>query len=318
MKIGKNVLVTGGAGFIGSHLIDRIIGNHNVTVYDNLSSGKKEFISAHFDKKNFSFIEADLLDLGNLKNAMKNQDAVFHFAANADIVLGSEKTDTDLKQGTIATYNVLESMRLNDVKNIVFPSSCTVYGETKVTPIPENYGPMIPISLYGASKIASEGLITAYCSMFDMNAWFFRFANIVGSRSTHGVILDFINKLKNNPDELEILGDGKQTKSYLYIDDCLDAMLFAVEKTNDKVNIFNLGCEDWINVDRIAEIVVEEMNLKNVKFRYTGGTRGWKGDIPRIMLSVEKIEKLGWKPKYNSENAVRMTIKSLVKEAGWQ
>jgi len=317
MKI-RNVLITGGAGFIGSHLVDRLIKNHNVTVYDNLSSGKKEFISRHFDNKNFSFIEDDLLDLENLKKDMKNQDAVFHFAANANIVLGSEKTDTDLKQGTIVTYNVLESMRINNVKNIVFPSSCTVYGETKVTPIPENYGPMTPVSLYGASKLASEGLITAYCSMFDMNACVFRFANIVGSRSTHGVILDFINKLRNNPDELEILGDGKQTKSYLHINDCLDAILFAVEKINDKVNIFNLGCEDWINVDRIAEIVVEEMGLKNVKFKYTGGSRGWKGDIPRIMLSIRKIEKLGWKPRYNSEKAVRMTIKSLIKEAGWQ
>ncbi|MBA3043846.1 NAD-dependent epimerase/dehydratase family protein, partial [archaeon] len=215
-------------------------------------------------------------------------------------------------------YNVLESMKINNVKNIVLPSSCTVYGEAEVTPIPENYGPMIPVSLYGASKLASEGLITAYCSMFDMNAWVFRFANIVGSRSTHGVILDFINKLRNNPDELEILGDGKQTKSYLHINDCLDAILFAVEKTNDKVNIFNLGCEDWITVDRIAEIVVEEMNLKNVKFRYTGGSRGWKGDIPRIMLSIRKIEKLGWKPRYNSEKAVKITAESLIKEAGWQ
>ncbi|MBU4256042.1 MAG: NAD-dependent epimerase/dehydratase family protein [Thermoplasmatales archaeon] len=318
MKIGKNVLVTGGAGFIGSHLIDRLIKNHNVTVYDNLSSGKKEFISHHFDKKNFSFIEADLLDLENLKKAMKKQDAVFHFAANANIVLGSEKTDTDLKQGTMATYNVLESMKINNVKNMVFPSSCTVYGEAEVTPISENYGPMMPVSLYGASKLASEGLITAYCSMFDMNALVFRFANIVGSRSTHGVIFDFIKKLKNNRDELEILGDGKQTKSYLHIDDCLDAMLFAVEKSNDKVNIFNLGCEDWITVDRIAEIVVEEMNLKNVKFRYTGGSRGWKGDIPRIMLSIRKIEKLGWKPRYNSEKAVKITVESLIKEAGWQ
>jgi len=314
MKIGKNVFVTGGAGFIGSHLIDRLIENHNVTVYDNLSSGKKEFISQHFDKKKFSFIKSDLLDTKKLKNTMREQDFVFHFAANSDVRLGAEKTDIPLKQNTIATYNVLESMRLNDVKNIMFPSSCTVYGETKVTPIPENYGPMIPVSLYGASKLASEGLISAYCSMFGMNAWVFRFANIIGSRGTHGVIFDFINKLRKKSDELEILGDGRQTKSYLYVDDCIDAMLSAVEKSNDKVNIFNLGCEDWINVNRIAEIVVEEMNLKNVKFKYTGGSRGWKGDIPKIMLSIEKIEKLGWKPIYNSEKAVRMTVKALIKE----
>ncbi|PJB21084.1 MAG: UDP-glucose 4-epimerase, partial [Euryarchaeota archaeon CG_4_9_14_3_um_filter_38_12] len=273
MKIGKNVFVTGGAGFIGSHLIDRLIENHNVTVYDNLSSGKKEFISQHFDKKKFSFIKSDLLDTKKLKNTMREQDFVFHFAANSDVRLGAEKTDIPLKQNTIATYNVLESMRLNDVKNIMFPSSCTVYGEAEVTPIPENYGPMIPVSLYGASKLASEGLISAYCSMFGMNAWVFRFANIIGSRGTHGVIFDFINKLRKKSDELEILGDGRQTKSYLYVDDCIDAMLSAVEKSNDKVNIFNLGCEDWVNVDRIAEIVVEEMNLKNVKFKYTGGSR---------------------------------------------
>ena len=314
MKIGKNVFVTGGAGFIGSHLIDRLIENHNVTVYDNLSSGKKEFISHHFGKKNFRFINADLLDTKKLKNAMREQDFVFHFAANSDVRLGAEKTDIPLKQNTIATYNVLESMRINNVKNIVFPSSCTVYGEAEVTPIPENYGPMIPVSLYGASKLASEGLISAYCSMFGMNAWVFRFANIIGSRGTHGVIFDFINKLRKKSDELEILGDGRQTKSYLYVDDCIDAMLSAVEKSNDKVNIFNLGCEDWINVNRIAEIVVEEMNLKNVKFKYTGGSRGWKGDIPKIMLSIEKIEKLGWKPIYNSEKAVRMTVKALIKE----
>lgn len=314
MKIGKNVFVTGGAGFIGSHLIDRLIENHNVTVYDNLSSGKKEFISQHFDKKKFSFIEADLLDTKKLKNAMREQDFVFHFAANSDVRLGAEKTDIPLKQNIIATYNVLESMRINNVKNILFPSSCTVYGETNITPIPENYGPMTPVSLYGASKLASEGFITAYCSMFGMNAWVFRFANIVGSRGTHGVIFDFIKKLKNNADELEILGDGKQAKSYLHVDDCLDAMLFAVEYPSDKINIFNLGSDDRINVDKIANIVVEEMNLKNVKFKYTGGSRGWKGDIPKIMLSIEKIEKLGWKPRYNSEKAVRMTVKALIKE----
>lgn len=310
------MFVTGGAGFIGSHLIDRLIENHNVTVYDNLSSGKKEFISQHFGKKNFRFIKADLLDIKKLKNAMREQDFVFHFAANSDVRLGAEKTDIPLKQNIIATYNLLESMRLNDVKNIMFPSSCTVYGETNITPIPEDYGPMIPVSLYGASKLASEGLITAYSSMFDMNTWIFRFANIIGSRGTHGVIFDFINKLRKKSDELEILGDGRQTKSYLYVNDCIDAMLSAVEKSNDKVNIFNLGCGDWINVNRIAEIVVEEMNLKNVKFKYTGGSRGWKGDIPKIMLSIEKIEKLGWKPRYNSEKAVRMTAKLLIKEVG--
>jgi len=318
MKIGKNVFVTGGAGFIGSHLVDRLIENNNVTVYDNLSSGKKEFLSQHSGKKNFNFIKGDMLNLEYLKKAMKNQDFVFHLAANPDIALGTKKTDTDLKQGTIATYNILESMRINNVKNIGFSSSSAVFGKPKKIPTPENYGPMLPISLYGASKLACEGLITAYSDMFDMNAWIFRFANITGDRGTHGVILDFINKLKKNPNELEILGDGKQRKSYLFVNECVDGMVFATEKSKNKVNIFNLGTENWINVDRIAEIVVEEMKLKNVKFRYTGGSRGWVGDVPLMLLSIEKIKKCGWRPKLNSEEVVRKTTKLLLKGAGWQ
>ncbi|MBU4190019.1 MAG: NAD-dependent epimerase/dehydratase family protein [Candidatus Thermoplasmatota archaeon] len=317
MKIGKNVLVTGGAGFIGSHLVDRLTENNNVTVYDNLSSGKKKFLSQYFGKKNFSFVEADLLDMEKLKNAMKNQDFVFHLAANPDISLGTRKTDTDLRQGTIATYNVLESMRINNVKNIGFSSSSAVFGEAKIIPTPEDYGPMMPISLYGASKLACEGLITAYSDMFDMNAWIFRFANITGDRSTHGVVLDFINKLKKNPNELEILGDGKQKKSYLFVGECVDGMIFATEKSN-KINIFNLGCEDWIDVKRIAEIVVEEMKLRDTKFKYTGGSKGWVGDVPLMMLSIEKIKKRGWRPKLNSEEVVRKTAKLLLKGAGWQ
>ncbi len=317
MKIGKNVFVTGGAGFIGSHLVDKLIKNHNVTVFDNLGSGKKEFISQHFDKKNFRFIKADLLDTKKLKNAMREQDFVFHLAANPDIALGTKKTDTDLKQGTIVTYNVLESMKINNVKNIGFSSSSAVFGEAKLIPTPEDYGPMMPISLYGASKLACEGLITAYSDMFDMNSWIFRFANITGNRGTHGVVLDFINKLKKNPNELEILGDGKQKKSYLFVEECVDGMIFATEKSN-KINIFNLGCEDWIDVKRIAEIVVEEMNLRDTKFKYTGGSKGWIGDVPLMMLSIEKIKKIGWRPKLNSEEVIRTTTKLLLKEAGWQ
>jgi UDP-glucose 4-epimerase len=198
-------LVTGGAGFIGSHLVDKLLVTGNfVTVFDNLSSGRKEFIKQHFGNDRFKLVEADLLDLDKVKEAAAGHDLVFHFAANPDARLGIKNTELDLKQETIVTYNVLEAMRANKIKGIVFASSGTIYGETPIIPLPENYGPLFPISLYGAAKLACEALISAFCHIFDMQAWIFRFANIVGKRATHGVIYDFIKKLKRNPSELEI------------------------------------------------------------------------------------------------------------------
>ena len=314
MKIDGSILITGGAGFIGSHIVDRLINKHNIIVYDNFSSGKKDFISHNIENERFKFIYGDLLDIETLKKTAIDINFIFHFASNANIELGTKKTDTDLKQGTIATYNVLETMRINDIKNILFPSSCTVYGETKIDYISEDYGPLTPISLYGASKLACESLISAYSHLFGLNAYIYRFANVVGSRATHGIIYDFIKKLKKNNSELEILGDGSQTKSYLYIDDCIDGMLFGVEKSSKKFDMFNLSTIDTISAKRIGEIVVEEMNLKNVKFKYTGSNRGWKGDIPKIMISIDKLTALGWKPKYCSAEAVRSTTKMLIKE----
>lgn len=307
-------LVTGGAGFIGSHLVDRLMHQgHEVTVFDNLSSGRKEFISHHLNKKNFKFIKADLLDFKNVNRAMRGQELVHHLAANPDIRYGIEHPDYDLKQNTMATFNVLEAMRLNGVKKISFSSSSVVYGEAEKVPTPEGYGPLIPISLYGASKLAAEGLITAYCHTFGFQSWIFRFANIIGKRQTHGVIVDFIEKLKKNPRELEILGDGRQSKSYLLVEECVDAMLFAMERSNEKVNIFNLGSRDRVSVRRIAEILCEEVGLEP-KLRYTGTERGWPGDVPRMMLDVGKINKLGWEAKYGSEKAVRLAAKDLSKE----
>ena len=306
------VFVTGGAGFIGSHLVDALMGKgYVVTVYDNLSSSRMDFIEHHVGKKNFSFIEADLLDQKKLRECLEGYDVVFHLAANPDVRLGVEKPDV-AKQDIIATYNLLDVMRLKNVKRIVFSSSSTVYGETPPIPLSEDYGPLLPISVYGAAKLASEGLVSSFCHTFDMQAWIFRFANVVGLRCTHGVIFDFINKLRKNPKELEILGDGRQRKSYLYVSDCVDGMLFGFENAKDQINLFNLGSDGATEVNRIAEMVVDEMKLKDVRFKYTGGKRGWKGDVPRFQFDISKIKKLGWMPRYDSDDAVRMAINDLL------
>jgi UDP-glucose 4-epimerase len=225
-----------------------------------------------------------------------------------------EQPDIDLENGVRATYNVLESMRKTNVKKIAFSSSSTVYGEAAIIPTNEDYGPLIPISLYGAAKLGAEAFITSFANSFDMQAWIFRFANIIGSRGTHGVIIDFIKKLQKNPNELEILGDGRQQKSYLLVDECVDSILYAIEHANERVNIFNLGSTDHISVRRIAEIIVSEMGLENVEFKFTGGSRGWTGDVPKMLLGTDKIRSLGWENKLNSEGALRQAIKLTLNE----
>jgi UDP-glucose 4-epimerase len=309
----RRVLVTGGAGFIGSHIIDMLVKKGNsVTVFDNMTSGSPEFIDEHLGNDGFNFIEGDLLDASELDRACENVDLVFHVAANPDVRLGATDTGVHFEQNITATYNLLEAMRLKGIKDIAFTSTSTIYGEAGIIPTPEHYGPLMPISLYGASKLACEALITSYSHTFDMRSWIFRFANIIGPRSTHGIIVDFIEKLGNDPKSLEILGDGMQSKSYLHVKQCVDAMAFAIENSNDEVNIFNIGSEDTITPTRIGEIVVNEMGLENVDFHYTGGKRGWKGDVPKMMLSVGKLEELGWKPKWGSEKCVRETVRSLL------
>ena len=302
--------VTGGAGFIGSHLVERLIEKGEVTVYDNLSSGQKEFLEPCMDK--LKFIEGDLLDKQKLLKSMENHDFVYHLAANPDIRRGIKETQLDLNQGTIATFNVLDCMRENDIKKICFTSSSVVYGEAETMPTPEDYGPLMPISLYGSSKLACEGLITGFSGTFAMQSWIYRLANIVGKNSTHGIIFDFIKKLDKNNKELEILGDGNQVKSYLHVSEGIDAILHGVENSNEEVNIFNLGCNDQVKISKIAEIIVEELGLKDVDFDYTGTKRGWPGDVTEMMLSIEKLNKLGWKAEYNSEEAVRKAVKELI------
>jgi len=304
--------VTGGAGFIGSHMVDLLLKSGEVVVYDNFSTGKKEFLTEAMNSHGFTLVEGDLLDLEKVKIAMAGCDWVFHFAANPDVRTGADNPKFDVEQGVLVTFNVLEAMRDCGIKNITFSSSSTVYGEADVIPTPENYGPLIPISMYAAAKLGCEALITAYCHTFNMNAWIFRFANIIGPRGTHGILVDFKKKLEDNPKELEILGDGTQRKSYLNVIECVEVMKFVVDNSKEQVNIFNLGCEDFINVSRIAEIVVEELGLSEVSFNYTGGDRGWKGDVRFMSLSIEKVKTLGWKPQKNSEQAIRDAFRSLM------
>ncbi len=316
MSTKNRIFVTGGAGFIGSCLVDRLIEKGNIiTVFDNLSSGKIEFIEEHLENPDFKLIEGDLLDNIEIERACRDTDLVFHVAANPDVRLGASDTKVHFDQNILATYNLLEAMRKNNIRKIAFTSTSTVYGEANIIPTPENYGPLVPISLYGASKLACEALITSYSHTFDMQAWIFRFANIVGSRSTHGITVDFIRKLRENPTLLEILGDGKQEKSYLHVSECVDAILFAIEKSKEDVNIFNIGSEDTISATKIAETIVEEMKLSNVTFTYTGGKRGWKGDVPKMRLGIEKLKEIGWKPIYSSEKSVRETARALIKGA---
>jgi len=304
--------VTGGAGFIGSHLVDRLVGMGRVTVYDNLSSGRLEFISHHLDRRDFNFIEADLLDFSTLKQAISGHDVVFHLAANPEVRAGIKATDLDLKAGVIASYNVLEAMRQNQIQQLVFTSSSTVYGDVGVKPVSEDYGPLKPISLYGASKLGSEGLISAFCHLFSMQGWIFRLANVVGSRLTHGVIFDFINRLKQNPGRLEIMGDGSQQKPYLHVADCLDGMLFGMEHSKEPLNLFNLGPASSTSVVTIASMVVRAMGLKDVEFHYTGGSRGWVGDVPQVRFDMTRMSRLGWEPRYTSDQAVSQAVRELL------
>ena len=309
-------VVTGGAGFIGSHLTDALLAaGHQVTVVDNLSGGKREFLAPHEGDRRFRFVEADLSRDGFVCEDFKGADMVYHLAANPDVRSGATDTEAPLRQNIIATFNVLESMRRGDVGRIAFTSTSTVYGEAQVVPTPEDYGPLLPISLYGASKLSCEALVSAYGHTFGMQSWIYRFANIIGSRGTHGVIFDFIRKLRENPAKLTILGDGRQSKSYLHISDCVDAMQFVVANARDPVNVYNIGSEDRFDVTGIARVVAEEMGLKAVAYEYTGGDRGWKGDVPFMALSIGKLKELGWKPAHNSEESVRLCVKELLQEA---
>lgn len=312
----KSILVTGGAGFIGSHLTDMLVAENEVTVLDNLSSGKKEHLDRHLGRKNFEFLQSDLLDQKAVEEAVADKDLVFHVAANPDVKLGAEDTRVHLDQNVLATYNLLEAMRKSGVSKIAFTSTSTVYGEADLIPTPEDYGPLKPISLYGASKLSCEALISSYCHTFEMQSWIYRFANIVGERGTHGVLVDFIKKLQEDPRHLQILGSGNQRKSYLEVKDCAEAMVHCVDRADEETNIFNIGSSDFVDVTRIADIVAEEMGLSDVEYRYTGGIdgRGWKGDVKVMLLDIDRIRELGWMPRQGSEGAIRTAVRALLRE----
>lgn len=306
--------VTGTAGFIGSHLVEYLVAQGNsVTGYDNLSSGKRRWIQHLLDHPRFTFLEADLLDLKALKKAVRGHDIVFHLAANTDIPNGNKDPRIDFENCTVGTFHMLEAMRANGVRQLLFASSSTVFGEPPIRPTPETVGPVLPISLYGAGKMAGEGLISAYSHLFGIQAWMFRFGNVVGARMGHGIIYDFIRKLKANPEELEILGDGKQEKNYFLVEDCINGILFAFERAREKpCDVFNLGTETTVTAEEIGRIVVEEMGLKGVKFRFTGGSQGWPGDVPRVIYDVRKMKRLGWEAKHSSAEAVRIATRRLL------
>jgi len=316
----EKVLVTGGAGFIGSHLVDALMSRgYFVRVVDNLSDGSIENIKQWLNNGHFEFIKGDLKDSAVASKSVNGTVLVFHLAANPDVRLGETAPSKHFDENLLVTFNVLEAMRKSETaKRIVFASTSTVYGEADVFPTREAYGPLLPISVYGAAKLGCEGLIASYCHTFGLNGVLLRFANVVGSRAKHGVIVDFIRKLRQNSEELEILGDGKQKKSYLHVKDLVNAF-FAVLPSLKKVGsveAFNVGSLDWVDVKRIAEIMCEEMRVKP-RFRFNdvlGDGRGWKGDVKTMQLSVEKLMGLDWKPTFTSEEAVRQSCREILKE----
>jgi len=310
------ILVTGAAGFIASNLIPRLLGRGDrVAGADNFFLGKRAYVAKH---DNFAFHELDLLDLDGVVGLMESfrPDRIWHLAANSDISYGTKYTDFDLKGGTLVTYNILEAMRRTGVKEIVFSSSGAVYGEPAVMPTPEDYGPILPISLYAASKVACETLITAFAHNYDIRSWIFRFGNIVGPNPTHGVIHDFVLRLRDDPSKLVVLGDGTQAKPYVYVEDCLDGMEFGVAHAKELVNVYNLAVDDQTSVREIAEWTIETMGIPrdSIDVQYGEGPRGWRGDVPQVKLDTRRMSALGWRPRLSSREAVRQTIRDTVRQ----
>jgi UDP-glucose 4-epimerase len=310
------ILVTGAAGFIASNLIPRLLERGDeVAGVDNFFLGKREYVVQH---GRFTFHELDLLDLDAVVKLMGDfkPDRIWHLAANSDISFGTKYTDFDLKGGTLVTYNILEAMRRTGVKEIVFSSSGAVYGEPTVMPTPEDYGPILPISLYAASKVACETLVTAFAHNYDLSAWIFRFGNIVGPNPTHGVIYDFVLRLRDDPAKLVVLGDGTQAKPYVYVEDCLDGIEFGVEHAREHVNVHNLAVDDQTSVREITDWTIEAMGIPrtSIDVQYGDSPRGWRGDVPQVKLDTRRLTALGWTPKLTSREAVRRTIQEVVEQ----
>lgn len=302
-------LVTGGTGFIGSNLVKNLVkNNYKVTVFDKVD--KEKAIRLKPIMNNISYEMVDVKDFNKLKDGFSNFDVIAHFSASADIALGKSNTKIDFEEGIVTTFNVLEAMRESKCNKIIFPSSSTIYGNFTKIPTPEDAGLLFPTSLYGAAKLASEALISAYCHLFGMKSWIFRFGNVVGGDMTRGVIMDFIKKLKTNPQQLEILGDGNQEKDFIYVDDCVEAIMFAFNNSVETVNVFNLGTGMTTSVRKIANMVLEEMKLSDTKCTFTGGKSGWPGDAPLVLYDISKIKRLGWKPHLSSDQAVKLAIRN--------
>ncbi len=306
------VLVIGGAGFIGSHVVDELAGQgHHVVVYDNFSTGFRRHLDQALKTGLLKIIEGDILDLPRLKSALQGVSTVFHFAANADVRGGMVNTQIDVEQNILGTHRVLEAMRTQSVSEIVFTSSATVYGEPDRFPTPESQ-PLIQTSLYGASKLAAEAMIQAYGEYFGIRSYCFRFVSWIGERYSHGVVRDFVQKLMRNPRQLEILGDGKQRKSYLHVADGIRGIFSAMQNLKDLKNVLNLGHVEYMNVRDLADIICQEMGLEKVDYQYTGGPRGWLGDSPFVFLDISKIREAGFQPEISIEDGVRRTVRYLL------
>ena len=303
--------VTGAAGFIASNLVDRLLSmGHQVVGYDNFSTGQERFLEMAMCRPGFELVRADVLDAERVAEAMRGCDVVFHLAANADVRYGTQHPRRDLEQNAIATWTVLDAMRRNGVKRLAFSSTGSVYGEAPVIPTPEDCPFPVQTSLYGASKLAAEGLIEAYCEAFDIQGVIFRFVSILGERYSHGHVFDFYKQLLEHPDYLKVLGNGHQKKSYLYVQDCVDAMLTAMEGATQRVTILNLGTDEYCEVNDSIGWISEQLGLKP-RLEYTGGDRGWVGDNPFILLDCSRMRAMGWAPKYRIREAIGKTVKYL-------
>jgi UDP-glucose 4-epimerase len=312
----KRFFIAGGAGFIGSHLADRLMEDEralHVTLFDNFSSGREWHVQKHSGDSRFRLTRGDVLDLDRLIQAMSEHDVVVHLASNPDISRAVEEPGIDFHQGTVLTNNVLEAMRRAGVPHLLYASGSGVYGEAGDSAIQEEFGPLKPISTYGASKLAGEALIASYCSMFGIAASVFRFGNVVGGRQTHGVGFDFLRKLRTDPTRLKILGDGRQNKSYIHVSDVVEAVLLVCERSRENYEVFNVATNETITVTEIAELAVEAMGLReHPSFVYTGGSRGWKGDVPNVRLDTTRIRALGWRPAFSCREAVQRSLEEMV------
>lgn len=325
----KKAIIIGGAGFIGSHFTDRLLADPSVeivTIYDNFSSGREWHYAAHATDPRLKVVRADVKDSAALQSAMRGHDLVIHLASNPDIARAMTEPDIDFREGTFLTQQVVEAMRVTGTPSILYASGSGVYGDIGEIEASEDYSPMIPSSTYGASKLAGEALIASYCAMFDLRGTAFRFGNVVGPRQTHGVGFDFVRRLLADPSSLRILGDGSQSKSYVFVEDIVNAVLLAYEKKIKPFEVFNVATGDYITVKEIAELAAEVTGIvpadsapgvaeSKVKFEYAGGSRGWKGDVPIVRLNTDRIRALGWKNKRSSREALRDSMQSLLADA---